>query len=508
MGSVEVREVFVPRVLAERGSPVDLCEQFVLSRMVDPPAGWAALSLGAWTLAYHPTLPVISIDDDDSVGMGWLLGYPITSDGELLRAGGRITLPSGVAPVDLVGDLGGRFLAIFVETASPSMYPDACGTYSSVYCPTLEMAASTPGLIPYDSTTTDRTELIQQLGIPWINSMYPVGLTPRHGIHRLLPHHRLDLDRWQMTRHGPDWGPRGSTTVDEAVEQIAQITTRNIGALLEHHPCYLPLTAGHDSRMLLACARQWASDLELYTLDFPGLAGANDSHVAAQIAGRFGLKHRRVPLRPARDEDLETWMYRVSCSVGELRGWQATTSYRALDPNRVRLLGNIGDNARRAYWTPGDNADSVITLDRLVVHGLSHCSPLSPGQAVAAESPVIREQLEHWIEHAGTTDALQLLDMFALENRIGSWTGIFPYAEYYGPGFTIFPMCHRDVVANMMQVPEHARRDETLLDEVTRRLWPELLAWPYNAPTHQFRIRQIPSRAKRRVRAAVASRFG
>ena len=506
MRPAESREVFVPRELAERGSPVDLCEQFVLSRTVDAPDGWSTVSVGAWRLAYHPTLPVVSIDYDDGPQVGWLLGYPITSDGELVRAGEHVTMGSGVEPVDLVGELGGRFLAIFVQTATPSVYPDACGTYSSVYCPTLEMVASTPGLIPYDTTTTDRTELIEQLGIPWNNSMYPVGLTPRHGIHRLLPHHHLDLDRWVMTRHGPDWGPRGSTSVDDAVDQIGRITTRNIGAIREHYPCYLPLTAGHDSRMLLACARQWASDLELYTLEFPALDAANDCHVAAQIASRLGLSHRHVPLRPASDEDLELWMYRVSCSVGELRGWQATTSYRALDPNRVRLLGNIGDISRRAYWTPEDTADGEITLDRLVAHALAHCARPSPAQVAAAGSPVVREHVERWVAHAGTTDALRLLDMLFVENRLGAWAGIFPYAEYYGPGFTIFPMSHRDVVTAMMQVSDQVRLDETLLDEVTEELWPELSAWPYNTPTRQLRIRQFPRRVERRLRSLASSR--
>lgn len=498
-------EPFIPRGLAERRSPVELSDQFVLSRTVAAPEGWTNLTLGTWTLAHHPTLAVVSIDDDRGVQVGWLLGYPVTSDGELLTTGSHVTLTAGVQPDDLVGDIGGRFLAIFIVTATPSIYPDACGSYSSVYCPVLEMAASTPALIPYDTATTDRTELIEQLGIPWTNSMYPVGLTPRHGIHRLLPHHHLDLDRWVVDRHGPNWRPSGTTTAEEAAHHIARITTRNIGAIIERFPCYLPLTAGRDSRMLLACARQWTSDLELYTLDLPGLVGANDRHVAAQIARTLGLEHHIVPNLPARNEDLEIWMHRIAYSVGEPRGWQATTARRTLDTNRVRLAANIGDIARRAYATPADSSDSVITPDRLVVHALRHRGTLTAGQAAASASPVILEQLEHWIDQAGTTDALQLLDMFYLENRIGSWAGVFPYADYYGPGFTIFPMCHRDVVANMMEVPHHVRQEGSLLVEVTRQAWPELLAWPFNAPTRQLRVRGLPSAAKRRLRKATTN---
>ena len=502
MGPTPSQEPFEPHVLARRGSPIDLCEQFVLSRSIEAPEGWSTVTLGAWTLGHHPTLPVMSIVDESGVQVGWLLGYPITTDGDLVTSGERIKLLTGVEPAGFVDDLGGRFLAVFVNTITPSVYPDACGTYSSVYCPALEMAASTPGLIPYDTTTRDRKDLITDLGIPWSNSMYPVGLTPRHGIHRLLPHHHLDLDRWVMNRHGPNWRSRGTTTVDEAAEAVAQITKRNIGAILKHFSCYLPLTAGHDSRTLLSCAREWASDLELYTLDFPSLLGENDSHVAAEIARRFGLTHRRVPMRSARHEDLETWMYRVSCSVGELRGWQATTSYRTLDPNRVRLGGNIGDLSRSSsvYWTPEDHADDIVTPRRLVpcaVANVRHFAQVTPGQEAASASRVVLEHLEHWIENAGTTDALQLLDMFYIENRIGAWGGVFPYAEYYGPGFTIFPMCHREIVAQMASLPEQTRREETFNRDVIAREWPDLLEWPFNTPSTRVRMSQLPSRAGR-----------
>lgn len=144
-----------------------------------------------------------------------------------------------------------------------------------------------------------------------------------------------------------------------------------------------------------------------------------------------------------------------------------------------------------------------LDLDRWVttaVANVDHLAMVTPGQQAASASPVVLRQLEHWIEHAGTTDALQLLDMFYLENRIGSWGGVFPYAEYYGPGFTIFPMCHREIIDEMASLPEQTRRDETFNRDVIAREWPNLLEWPFNTPSARVRAAQFPSRAVRWAR--------
>jgi len=491
--------------VTERGSPDDLCEQFVLAGTLDGPPGWATHCIGDWTLAAHPTLPVVTVADPAETTIGWLLGYPITSEGELLVNDSRITL--GGEPLELVDALGGRFLALFVGTTNPAIYPDAAGTYSSVYCPSLRMAASTGALIPYDTTTTDHTELVEQLGIPGTTSMLPVGLTSRRGIHRLLPHHHLDLQRWEMVRHGPTWEPSGTATVEEAAARVAAATQRNLSALIGSFPCYLPLTAGRDSRMLLACSREWSAELASYTVALPGLDAATDCHVAARIARGAGIDHQRLRLRPPQADDLERWMYRTSCSVGEPRGWAANTTFRALDRRRVRLLGNIGDIARRAYVTPDDHADDTITVERLLVHALRHRGQLTSGQALAAASPTVLDQLDRWIQQVETDDALQILDMFYLENRIGCWAGVWSYAEYFGPGFTIFPTCHRDIVADVMAISRRDRAEGTLFVEVIRQQWPELLGWPMNVAPRRVELSQFPRRVARRLRR-VGGRLG
>ena len=505
--SVESKRVYVPRDVAAAGSTRELCEQFVLSRSLDTPDGFETDRLGSWRLDHHPTLPVIAIDDERGNRLGWLLGYPITTDGRLLGAGSSITVQTD--PVTFVGELGGRYLAIFVDHPTPGIYPDAAASYSSVYCPSLQVAASTPGLIPYDTGTTDRMDLVRDLQVPQTTSVYPYGLTPRHGIDRLLPNHHLDLDHWDMVRHGPKWLQRGSVSIEHSAARIAELTRRNMTAVMDQHLCYLPLTSGNDSRTLLACAHDRATELALYTMKIPDRNGARDAYVAAQIARHIGLPHQRVSMLRPTPDDLERWAYRTSCSVGEPRGWNATTTYRSLDRARVRFVGQVGDLSRMVNLTPDDTENTAISPERLAIQGVTYCdgadyrSQLTAAQLRAAAAPAVLERAEGWMRNSNAPDSLALLDLVYSENRTASWAGVWAYAEYFGPGFTIFPMNHHEIIELMVALPTQLRRDETFMQEVIRQQWPELLDWPFNTAPRLLGIVDFPRRVARNARRRV-----
>jgi len=86
--------------------------------------------------------------------------------------------------------------------------------------------------------------------------VYPVGLTPRQGVERMLPNHALDLAAGRLARL---W-PRESLPFDGDPAAITQATadvvSRAMGGVGRVHPLQIPLTAGLDSRLLLACSRE------------------------------------------------------------------------------------------------------------------------------------------------------------------------------------------------------------------------------------------------------------
>lgn len=499
----------LPAAVAEQGSVAELCEQFILSQTSEAPDAFDTDRLGPWTLATHPTLPIVAIREvdarpgerPDAARLGWLLGYPVTSEGRLLRAGATVTVPAGDDPLELVESLGGRFLAVFVNGANPAIYTDAAASYGSVFSASLRIAASTPGLIPYAETTGDRVGLIELLGVPQTNSMYPLALTPRHDVCQLLPNHHLDLHTWTMVRHGPRWQERGSVAVDDSVSRIAELIKRHIAAVMDAYPCYLPLTAGSDSRMLLACARERRAELGTYTLRIPDLSGSNDVRVASRISAGIGVPHLKVSMPKLDPDDLTMWLYRTSCGVGEPRGMRAATALRTLDRSRVHLGGNIGDLAHNEYWATVDENASSVTIEQLALHAVASVTGgLDAGQRRAAESTEVLGEIERWRDSAGAPDDLALLDLLYVENRLGCWAGIWPYAQFFGPGFMFFPMCHREIIDLMLFLPEAVRRSGELNTLVIRQEWPELLERPFNSPSRPVRAAHLPRRVVGGVR--------
>lgn len=491
----------VPSEVVGRGSTQDLGEQFVLSMSLDTPDGFESESIGAWRLAYHPTLPVIHIDDPSGTRLGWLLGHPITSQPELLPGGSTVTVDVDTDPLELVDDLGGRFLVVFVHGDAPAVYPDAAASYASVFCPSMRLVASTASLIPYDSGTGDRLDVLADLDIPFSTNYFPFGLTHRHGVEQLLPNHHLDLQRWQPVRHGPRPPERGSFSVEEGAARVAAVVRRHIDAVFDAHDAYLPITAGHDSRMLLACARAHRHELDLYTLKIHDLGGTRDAYVASRMADRLRLRHQRVPVIRPTERDLERWSYRSGCIVGEPRGRQATTTYRSLDRSRVRLNGQIGDLLRAPNRIPGDSEESVIEPERVSIQalveagGADYRSKARPGQLRAATSPLFLERAEQWLAGLRGFDALTVIDLNYLESAVAPWAGPWAYAEFFDPGFTLFPMCHREIVDTFLALPEDVRCDVTFQQTLIRQEWPELLQWPFNPTPWQAETLHFPRRA-------------
>jgi hypothetical protein len=329
--------------------------------------------------------------------------------------------------------------------------------------------ASTPNLISYDDKTPDRVHLARAIGIPFTNGMYPLGLTPRYGIDRILPNHFLDLSSWQLIRHWPKQPLVNVTSPDAAISEISAIVKRNIAAIARDGTARLTLTAGKDSRMLLACGRDIADKVELFTAQIPDKNGRIDCDVATRIARRFGLTHYVLSTESATEEDLEEWMFRIGFSTGEIRGWESATMFKRL-PNggRAMLKGLVGELARGFYWYKDDTETAAMPPERLIEH--CNTCPLY-------EEPLGRAR--DWLRTVPVADSLQLLDMFYLEQRLGCWAGVLPYAEC-DFGFAVYPMCHRGVVERMLTLPTAYRRSGSLAEHIIAREWPELLEWPFN----------------------------
>ena len=214
--------------------PDDLVGQFVLCQSLSNiPESWSRRTIGSWHLGFHSTLSVLDILGSDSTVIGWLLGYPIDSEAQLVREEVRFSFSPGASDAaeqfeTALYTYGGRFAAILVSPQSTRFYVDPCGSLAAVFCREQQTVASTSTLIPYSEASKDNQELIDQVMIPGTDNWYPFGLTSRYGVERVMPNHYLDLNSWEVIRHWPQEEIVTLTDAGAAVSEFVSLVKNNI----------------------------------------------------------------------------------------------------------------------------------------------------------------------------------------------------------------------------------------------------------------------------------------
>ncbi len=468
----------------------DLTGQFVLCQDNSLiPEKWNVEQIGEWLLATHPSLPVIEIHTGPETQIGWMIGYPINLECELVTR--KVAFPSSFNEGrkedvidDFLYDFGGRFAAIFVEEGLSRFYLDSSGSLAGVYSTELPVVASSSSAIGKDRSSNDWDEqLVKTLPGMW----YPFGLTPHKSLERILPNHYLDLSNWKQVRHWPSKSLlHVDANVTKRIENIAALIT-NIACATVSHGAYLNLTAGLDTRMMLACAREMASE----TVFFTSTQDKVDVHVARLLAKKLNLKHVLIESAPATKSQQETRLY-LSGYVSDPGSLSHYEMHRdKLNRDYIQLAGLAGEVGRSFYWKNGD----ISYLDAETLLGLMD---------IPTYGPVV-SRAENWLSEIGELSAYQKLDIAYIEQRLGCWAGPQMYAYDHLTLPVVYAFSHRKIFENMLSLPYEYRQEQQMTIDICRLRWPEILSIPFNQLTGIKRLIQrtgalLPSRAKDALR--------
>ena len=226
-----------------------------------------------------------------------------------------------------------------------AVHLDAIGSQPAVYHAESGTVASSPGLIDAE----DDAGLVAAFDVVARDGWYPFGLTPKRGVKRLLPNHALDLGTFEARRHhaGPE---PGSVATAEAARVVVHAAGA-VGAAFGHVGFRVGLTAGRDSRLLLAALRPHLRPARFVTSRSGGRSNAVDVQVARRLAGIAGVRHHVVDRRPASEAELAAWLDQV----GHVRAGSRGT-YAPREPVRGVMLNGAAGEVARAYYRDGDRA--------------------------------------------------------------------------------------------------------------------------------------------------------
>ena len=441
------------------------------------PDSWRTHSLESWRLVTHPSLPVQRIQTKDGSNVGWMLGQAVSPTGRLVSDGVLLGCDTPEDVNDRVIDAavyrhGGRYAAIIAGGPVDRVYLDPYGSLAAVFSPRQRCVASTNTVVY--AVCGERAP--DRFGLGRFPDERPMqywiaGLTGDTNVPRLLPNHFLDLAGWESVRHRPEKSTalHRRAHIDNSVEPIVRHITNCLNAVLESRPAYFTLTAGRDTRMILAClAPEHRHRTEFITFDYnDGAWGTRaDIYVAKRLTDQLGLAHRVIRVEQSSPAAKEDYLRQIGWAGGSGKARDFCQAARSLDPNRAWITGFGG----LAYWHHGSaDGQGLPSVDDL----------LKPTDLPLSDE--FRTATKRWMDELDTNSPDMLTDYWYIENRVGSWAAPHLYGTASFAA-NVIPFSHREIIEAAHHVPleyRRPRKQRRVEEAVIRAALPAIASLPF-----------------------------
>jgi hypothetical protein len=445
--------------------------------------GWMHYSLPhGFTLSAHPLLPVSQVAGESRALT--LIGYvldatdPHADDASILT---RLleSCASVHTLIESSANLGGRWLLAAACDDGFYLLTDALGLRQALYyAPTdgrgvwamsqAGLAIDLLGLAVDEQAKQFLDSYVVRARRP--EYYWPGMRTPVCGVRHLLPNHVLNLVTGQMTRYWPG-GKLPELSLSEAVERVTTLIPNLVRAAAARFDLALSITAGVDSRLVLAAARSVSDRVACVTLRQARMAdNSEDLVIPTRLLGRLGLVHEVVRAPGGMSADF-SWLFKRSVfQAHDHYGPDAEALLGRFGRRKVALTGSgaeVGRCAFRAQF-PFSDLRRITAADLAWLEGMRH--------------PYAIECFQEWLEDVGDGGAVKLLDLFEWEQGQGNWLAM-TQLEFDIAWRDIFtPYNCRSVLTTMLSVDEKFRRAPgyKLFASATEKLWKDVLSEPIN----------------------------
>lgn len=441
---------------------------------------------GLWITA-HPELPVATVwrEARALTLIGFILDPtdPTADDGVILSK----LLASCTSARKLIAataGLGGRWAMVAACDDGLYLLTDALGLRQAMY--------TSPAATGAAWVVSQADLAMEALGLPldgdatrFIDSdafrmhreyRWPGASTPVRGLRHLLPNHLLDLHTGRAARYWPD-GPLPTLTLREGVERTTSLVTGLMLAAAQRFELALSLTAGIDSRLVLAAARLIKDRVSYVTVRQAQMPeDASDLAVPARLLARLGLRHEVIRARASASADF-SWLFKRSVFLAhDHYGADAEAIRNWSEGRKVAVTGSGAEVGRCSFRDalPFSNRRRITAADFARLQHLEH--------------PYAIRFFSEWLDDAGSRLAyVKPLDLFEWEQGHGNWLAM-TQLEFDIAWRDIFtPYNCRALLATLLSVDERFRKPShnRLFRLAIEDLWPEVLCEPINPQTDQ-----------------------
>lgn len=458
-----------------RSAPIVDRQFFLSAQRAEAPASYDLTDIGGFWLAADRSLPRVEVQDAEGRQLGLLLGHVYSEWSKAFLPAGAFQAPVAVGDLDdleraVLPHLSGMFVFISGAAFPRRIYMDPGGSFPVVYSPQDAQAGSTTALLLDETAYQARfradlhTALIGREGAGgWISG----SLTAHEGVHRVLPNHYLDLASWTAHRFWPRPGDFAQWRDPETATAAAAAALNDFtAAASQSFDLAVTLTAGFNSRLLMAGCHQSLDRCQFFTLEAP--SGEMDVAVSQQLAARYGLKHKVMPLARASETEMAVWDRMVGDCMVEAPRRTHRTLLALTDRNAV-FTGMYGEVGRCRLYRQDLHEinrkpiDARFIIDRLTL-------PAHPEHL---------KSIGAWRAELEGQPGSVIMDLAFHELKFGNWAmGQRPISNSIK--LNLLPFAQRTVLEAFIGIaPEH-KTTEKLFWGLIRHLWPELEQVPIN----------------------------
>lgn len=374
-------------------------------------------------------------------------------------------------------ELCGNWILIYKKNDKISLFHDCAGARSIVYTlvgKTKELwCASQPRLIADILDLNEEKKAIDfiltQKSKMTHNYCWPVDSSPYSEIKRLLPNNYLDLNRGEIYRYWPD-KEIGKLQKNDAIEKISKRLKGIMSAAAKRFDLAICLSAGGDSRLMLAACKDIRQKVCVINGKSPGMSRKHpDIVIPKRLASRLKLDFHYIPPPKSADIDFNRIldMNAPYPSMETADMLQAVLGYYHLQ--KVGATGNILETARFGY-------------------NISKPAEIKPsGEFLASITKMTNAQFaieafENWLRSFDDVVSHNIYDLFYLEQRCGSWLSNNCLIANTSWKEVFYPFNCRNLLIDFLSVPDDHRMppDYIFFKDLMRNMWPGVLSEPIN----------------------------
>jgi len=295
-------------------------------------------------------------------------------------------------------------------------------------------------------------------------------------IFHLLPNHYLNINNINPFRFFPSIDDLKNTdsTLDNTIKKVSEILKGTIESLVNRNQITMAVTAGLDSRTILAASKNFKDKIYYFISTHPGL---NENETDVTIPKKL-FNNLKIPFHILNGKNINPnneiflkYFFKNVAQVTTKRNIGIYYNYFEKFEGKILVGGGSGEISRNYYGLTDKNLTPEF-LSKLFGRFNDKYTIL---------------EIEEWFSNIKdlipflSNEHINLLDLFVWEHKAGNWQTMGPAEEDICLD-GVRPLSNRSLIISLLSVNKKPEINDSqyIQKEIIKYLWPELLTEPIN----------------------------